>query len=115
MKNSFSWTQVFFLSFLIFITQSLFCQVTTREGYSSTNKGVIRALVLFAEITDVGGCASGCTPYVDNWEVVGGVTQVPDWAGELFDDELSVGEIPSKFLSKYYYEASFVAKRNQPK
>jgi hypothetical protein len=55
----------------------------------------------------VAGCTPGCTPFEDSWDVVDGVTQVPDWAGELFDDELLVGEIPSKFLSKFYHEASF--------
>lgn len=63
--------------------------------------------MLFAEVTDVGGCATGCVPFADSWNVVDGVTQVPDWADESFDDELTVGEVPSKFLSKFYYEASF--------
>ena len=96
-----------FLFFLSITNPSLWSQVTTRESYTSTNKGVIRALVLFAEITTAAGCTPGCGTIEDNWEVVGGVTQVPEWADDLFDDELSVGETPTKFLSKFYYEASF--------
>lgn len=101
--------------FFLVLIANLFTQnfaisqtVNTRNSYVTPNNNTIRALVLFAEIDfSVGGCPSTCGAWTDNWTIEDGITQVPDWAGELFNSELAIGAKPSKYISKYYYEASF--------
>lgn len=73
---------------------------SSMNGYFLPVEGTIRVLVIFAEVDYDIGTDPDDEP--DNWDA----GELPTWADDLFDPNVSSGQMNGS-ITKYYYEASF--------
>ncbi|MBP7400374.1 MAG: hypothetical protein KA954_12355, partial [Chitinophagales bacterium] len=83
-------------------------QKEIKNGYIHPADGVFRVFIVFAELDySTSGCSYSLGEVDESWPIVGGVTQIPTYADNLFDQYYTTGITPTNLISKFYYEASF--------
>lgn len=86
----------------------VYAQKEINNGYLHPAEGIFRVFIVFAELDySTTGCPYTIGDVDESWPIIGGVSQVPDYAENLFDQNYISGVTPVNMISKFYYEASF--------
>lgn len=95
---------------LILLCQTATAQLAIRNGVGIPTRDTLHILIVFAEVDfSDGPCSGGLTEtFKGNWpKGRDGRTQVPGFAGDFLDTELTGTDGMNGFITRFYHEASF--------